>query len=115
MLKIICCAGFALCLASQAQAGSDLYAKKKAETLGFAIECGCLKYDEATVVRSLPYLFPGVRQKDSQSLAESIQEGRRRAIDHDEMFLACYVVCNGMNWDSIHKSIRRGQAVTMLF
>ena len=45
MFRFIFGVGLVLSFVSQAHAENDLYAKKKAETLGFAIECGCLKYD----------------------------------------------------------------------
>ena len=115
MLRFIFCTGFIIFLASQAHAESELYANKQAETLGFAIECGCLKYDEETVVRSLRYLFPAVRGQDRQTLADSVRKGRRKAIGHEEIFPACLMICNGMDWGPIHRTIRRSEVVTMLY
>lgn len=115
MLRSIFCAGLILFLGSQAHAESDLYAKKKAETLGFAIECGCLKYDEETVGRSLRYLFPVVSGQVRQTLADSVRKGRRKAIGHEEIFPACLMICNGMDWGPIYGTIRRVEVVTMLY
>ncbi len=115
MLRFIFCVGLVFSFVSQAHAESGLYTKKKAETLGFAIECGCLKYNEEAVVRSLRNLFPAVRGQDRQTLADGVRKGRRKAIGHDEIFPACLMICNGMDWGPIHRTIRRGEVVTMLF
>lgn len=115
MFRFIFGVGLVLSFVSQAHAENDLYATKRAETLGFAIECGCLKYDEDSVVRSLRNLFPAVRGQDRQTLADSVRKGRRKAIGHEEIFPACLMICNGMDWGPIHRSIRRGKVVTMLY
>jgi hypothetical protein len=115
MLRFSFCAGLILFLASQAHAESEFYASKQAETLGFAIECGCLKYDEETVVRSLRYLFPAVRGQDRQTLVDSVRKGRRKAIGHEEIFPACLMICNAIDWGPIHRTIRRSEVVTMLY
>ena len=66
-------------------------------------------------MRSLRNLFPAVRGQDRKTLGDSVRKGRRKAIGHEEIFPACLVICNGMDWGPIHRTIRRGEVVTMLF
>lgn len=88
-----------------AQASESLDDRKKAETLGFAIECGCLQRSQQSVISALDRLFPHLKVRSRLALAKCIDRGRRKAENFDDRSLACLVVCRSVNWNVIHKII----------
>ncbi|MEM7225880.1 MAG: hypothetical protein AAF495_23080 [Pseudomonadota bacterium] len=81
--------------------------QKKAESLGWAIGCGCLKHDVTTVEQSLPALLPACRSEGSETLANSLVNGLQESADHDEHNLVCLVTCKTTNWHSVSQLIRQ--------
>jgi hypothetical protein len=82
---------------------------KRAESLGWAIGCGCLKHDLATIQQKLPVLLPACRSENSKTLANSVANGLQESVDHDEYNLVCLISCKTTNWHRINQLLGRSE------
>ena len=74
---------------------TDASCQKKAESLGWAISCGCLKHDLSIVQDNLSLLLPNCQSEDSETLAKDVANGLKKAADHlGEYNFLCMLLCN---------------------
>lgn len=86
---------------------TEALCQKKAESLGWTVGCGCLKYDLSTIQDSLALLLPDCRLEDSEALAKDVANGQKESVDNDEYNFLCLLSCNSTNWTSVNKLIGR--------
>jgi hypothetical protein len=84
---------------------TEAVCQKKAESLGWAVGCGCLKHDLSIVQDSLSLLLPDCRSEDPEPLAQGVENGHKEAVDHDEYTFLCMLSCKSTNWDGVNKRI----------
>jgi hypothetical protein len=92
-----------ICLWAVQGRATETVCQKRAESLGWAIGCGCLKHDLATIQQSLPILLPACRLEDGDTLVNSVKNGLEESVDHDEYDLICMISCKTTNWHSINE------------
>jgi hypothetical protein len=83
---------------------SESYCQKKAESLGWAVGCGCLKYDLSRVQENISRLLPECSQF---RLASSLAVGLDESVHHDEHDFLCMLSCHSTDWREINQLIGR--------
>lgn len=83
---------------------TEAYCQRKAESLGWAVGCGCLKYDLSRVQESLSLLLPECSQF---RLASSVADGLEDSVNHDEYNLLCMLYCRSTDWRDINELVGR--------
>ena len=89
---------------AQAQSRSD---QDNAEVLGWAIGCGCLEHDKATVVRYMENFFPGVSSQQTEGLADHISIGIKNSEEYENSEEICTTICTAADWDELNGHLSR--------
>jgi len=95
-----------LCLNAARGHATEAYCEKKAESLGWAIGCGCLKHELARVQENIFMLLP---ECSKFRLERSVANGLKDSAGHDEYDFLCMMSCNSTDWGIVNKVI--GQKV----
>jgi len=91
-----------LCLATAQGHTTESNCQKKAESLGWAVGCGCLKYDLSMVQANISLLLPECSQEDTNRLANSVENGLEESENHDEYDFLCLISCRSTYWNDIN-------------
>jgi hypothetical protein len=95
-----------VCLWATGTHATETVCQKKAESLGWAISCGCLKHDLSIVQDNLSLLLPNCQSEDSETLAKDVANGQKKAADHQgEYNFLCMLSCKSANWNIVNKRI----------
>lgn len=95
-----------ICLSAFEVQAMDTVCQKKAETLGWAICCGCLKHDLESVQRTLHLLLPECTPDQVGDMASHVSDGAEDCANHDEHHFICAMTCKAMDWYSINEHIK---------
>jgi len=95
-----------ICLWAVPGYATEAYCQRKAESLGWALGCGCLKQDLSRVQENLSVLLPECSQF---RLTGSVADGLEKSADHDEYDFLCMLSCHATDWSGVNKLI--GQEV----
>jgi hypothetical protein len=101
MGRTLTCTLFAVLLCLWAVQGhtSEAYCQKKAESLGWAVGCGCLKHDLSRVQENILLLLP---ECSEFRLANSVANGLEESANHDEYHFLCMIACRSTDWRGIN-------------
>ena len=81
---------------------TEEHCQKKAESLGWAIGCGCLKHDLSRVQEKISLLLPECSQF---RLANSVTDGLEESVKHDEYDFLCMISCGSTDWKGINELV----------